>query len=154
MADIIYVNSDDSWELKDTSDKIVYVKTLKTAGTFVDRDIKINVTAKEGEVTLPETDLTITPIIKYVNSSDSYQVAVSGNTTVVPQVTEGWVDNVSNGIIYVNGTLNLDATKLNGALVVDTSQDSGYSVYRTTATKGYNENNLTFDIDVYQGNLI
>lgn len=145
------INFKNNWQLNDTSEKIVYVKTLKTAGQFVDRDIEVAVTAKEGKVSIANQTITTTPTIKYVSDSDKYTVTVSDNRAILPQVTEGWVSSGMGAIVYVNGSLNLEATKINGGLVIDDSQASGYSVYRTTATKGYNESNLNSDISVYQG---
>lgn len=145
------INSKNNWQLTDTSEKIVYVKTLKTAGQFIDRDIEVAVTAKSGSVSIPNQTITTTPTIKYVSDNDKYTVTVSDNRAILPQVTEGWVSSGTGAIVYVNGSLNLDSTKINSNLVADNSQTSGYSVYRTTATKGYNENNLNSDIAVYQG---
>lgn len=154
MSDIMYINSNNNWELSDTSNQIIYTKTLKTANTFVDRDIELNVSIKKGSVVLPQENYSVTPTIKYVNDKDIYTVEVEDNFSITPQTTSGWIDNISNGIVYISGNLNLESTKLNSSLIKDSTQNSGYSLYRTVATKGYNEENLFSDIDVYQGSIV
>lgn len=153
MAEMV-INSNQNWELNDTSEKILYAKTLKTADNFVDRDIEVKIKAKDGAVTVDNKTITINPVINYVTSTDKYAVTVNGNTTVKPNVAEGWVSSADSGIIYVNGTLNLDTTKMNAELVADSTQTSGYSVYRTTASKGYNDTVLTSEVVVYQGDYL
>ena len=153
MAEMV-INSNDNWELNGTSEKILYVKTLKTADSFVDRDIEVKIKAKDGAVTVDNKTITISPTINYVTSTDKYVITVNGNTTVKPNVIEGWVSSASGGIVYVNGTLNLDATKMNAELIVDSTQTSGYSVYRTTASKGYNDTILSSEVVVYQGDYL
>ena len=154
MSNIMYINSDNNWELSDFSNQIIYTKTLKTANTFVDRDIELNISVKEGSVVLPQENYSVTPTIKYINDKDIYSVEVENNFSITPQTTSGWIDNVSNGIVYISGHLNLESTKLNSNLIEDSTQKSGYSSYRTIATKGYNGEELSSDIDVYQGNII
>lgn len=154
MSNIMYINSNNNWELSDSSNQIIYTKTLKTANTFVDRDIELNISVKEGSVVLPQENYSVTPTIKYINNKDIYSVEVENNFSITPQTTSGWVDNVSNGIVYISGHLNLESTKLNSNLIEDSTQKSGYSSYRTIATKGYNGEELFSDIDVYQGNII
>ena len=154
MSNIMYINSNNNWELSDFSNQIIYTKTLKTANTFVDRDIELNISVKEGSVVLPQENYSVTPTIKYINDKDIYSVEVENNFSITPQTTSGWIDNVSNGIVYISGHLNLESTKLNSNLIEDSTQKSGYSSYRTIATKGYNGEELFSDIDVYQGNII
>lgn len=154
MSNIMYINSNNNWELSDFSNQIIYTKTLKTANTFVDRDIELNISVKEGSVVLPQENYSVTPTIKYINDKDIYSVEVENNFSITPQTTSGWIDNVSNGIVYISGHLNLESTKLNSNLIEDSTQKSGYSSYRTIATKGYNGEELSSDIDVYQGNII
>lgn len=150
MAEMVK-NAKNNWQLTDTSEKITYTKTFKTAGQFVDRDIEIAVSAKEGNVTIPESTITLTPSIVYKEDLDKYEISVNENAAVVPQVTEGWISAATSSIIYVEGKLNLDSTKLTGSLVEDTTQTSGFSVYRTSASKGYNDKALSSDINVFQG---
>ena len=150
MAEMVK-NAKNNWQLTDTSEKITYTKTFKTAGQFVDRDIEIAVSAKEGNVVIPESTITLTPSIVYKEDLDKYEVTASENVTVIPQVTEGWVSETTPGIVYIEGKLNLDSTKMTGGLVEDTTQTSGFSVYRTSASKGYNDKALNSDIKVFQG---
>ena len=150
MAEMVK-NAKNNWQLTDTSEKITYTKTFKTAGQFVDRDIEIAVSAKEGNVVIPESTITLTPSIVYKEDLDKYEVIASENVTVTPQVTEGWVSESTPGIVYIEGKLNLDSTKMTGGLVEDTTQTSGFSVYRTSASKGYNDKTLNSDIKVFQG---
>ena len=150
MAEMVK-NAKNNWQLTDTSEKITYTKTFKTAGQFVDRDIEIAVSAKEGNVVIPESTITLTPSIVYKEDLDKYEVIASENVSVTPQVTEGWVSEATSSIVYIEGKLNLDATKMTGDLVEDTTQTSGFSVYRTSASKGYNDKALNSDIKVFQG---
>ena len=144
-------NAKNNWQLTDTSEKITYTKTFKTAGQFVDRDIEIAVSAKEGNVVIPESTITLTPSIVYKEDLDKYEVIASENVAVTPQVTEGWVSEATSSIVYIEGKLNLDSTKMTSGLVEDTTQTSGFSVYRTSASKGYNDKALNSDIKVFQG---
>ena len=150
MAEMVK-NAKNNWQLTDTSEKITYIKTFKTAGQFVDRDIEIAVSAKEGNVTIPESTITLTPSIVYKEDLDKYEVIASENVAVTPQVTEGWVSEATSSIVYIEGKLNLDSTKMTSGLVEDTTQTSGFSVYRTSASKGYNDKALNSDIKVFQG---
>ena len=150
MAEMVK-NAKNNWQLTDTSEKITYTKTFKTAGQFVDRDIEIAVSAKEGNVVIPESTITLTPSIVYKEDLDKYEVIASENVSVTPQVTEGWVSEATSSIVYIEGKLNLDSTKMTSGLVEDTTQTSGFSVYRTSASKGYNDKALNSDIKVFQG---
>lgn len=149
MAEMIVY--DNNWQLTDTSPTITYTKTLKTAGQFVDKDIKVEITAKKGSVSISNQNLTTIPTIQYISDKDKYSVSVKDNIVIIPQITEGWVSSGTGGIVYVEGSLNLESSKINAKLILDDSETSGYSIYRTTATKGYNENDLNSDILVYQG---
>ena len=150
MAEMVK-NAKNNWQLTDTSEKITYTKTFKTAGQFVDRDIEIAVSAKEGNVAIPESTITLTPSIVYKEDLDKYEVIARENVAVTPQVTEGWVSEATPSIVYIEGKLNLDSTKMTSGLVEDTTQTSGFSVYRTSASKGYNDKALNSDIKVFQG---
>lgn len=69
--------------------------TLATGGTFVDRDIEIDIEVQEAELSgsgnVTSTDMTL---LETAPSGDHYSVTGSGNSTVT---TPGWIDNSTTG---------------------------------------------------------
>lgn len=150
MAEMI-INSNNNWQLKDTSEKVIYTKTLKTAGQFVDRDIEIAVTAKSGSVGIDNQTVMVAPKIEYIKDSDSYTINVNDTISILPKITEGWVSTGTSGTIYVQGSNDMRKTSVEGELIPDSDSNSGYFVYAVSASPGYNDHIISYNINVYQG---
>ena len=142
-----------SWTLSEVSNTQQYTKTLKTAGTFVDKNIVIDISAKQGEVTVDSQEINVTPAIEK-DSDNNYIIKVEKAVSIVPTVTEGWVAPKDvHGSVVVGGELQMASTTLTGRLKpMDTA--SGYSTYSIVASKGYNDTDLESEINVYQGDFI
>lgn len=141
-----------AWLLSETSDSKEYKRILKTAGTVVDKDIHINLSAKQGSITFEQQNLKIEPAIQKDSASNKYVISINENVMVSPIITEGWVSEAESSIIHISGLSEINATELTKKL--QPSDDiSGYSSYIFTATKGYNEQDLKDGIDVYQGHI-
>ena len=148
------------WEGSQTLDKKSKKYTFATGGKFVDQNIEFTATAKEGSISFQGLGLTLRePSMAendYVSETTSdYPITVTSfvtraNGRIFPNI-EGWVSEATSSIVYIEGKLNLDSTKMTSGLVEDTTQTSGFSVYRTSASKGYNDKALNSDIKVFQG---
>ena len=148
---VLVTNANNNWELNEIANSQEYSKTLKTSGTFVDRNIEIKVTAKSGSVTTPETTIEAQPQISAASIGGKFKISVSNTTNVIPVVNEGWVSSGTSGSIIVTGSIDIDETKIASELVSDSKTAAGYSNYRVTANAGYNPTDLISDVPVYQG---
>ena len=120
-----------------------FSKTLATAGTFLDRNIKITATPKAGTINVTNTEQTIV-----LNSdTNQYNINIQTGVTLTPTLTEGWISEAAPKNIIVKTTSLLDKTTLESGLTADNQ------LYRVSATKGYNEEKLSKDINVFQGEI-
>ena len=126
-----------------------FSKTLATAGTFLDRNIKITATPKAGTINVAgNVKVTNTEQTIVLNSdTNQYNVNIQTGVTLTPTLTEGWISEVAPKNIIVKTTSLLDKTTLESGLTADNQ------LYRVSATKGYNEEKLSKDIDVFQGEI-
>ena len=121
-------------------------KTLATAGKFLDRNIKISIVPQSGSVTLTNNS----DVIQTINlnkTTNQYEIKAKSTVTVTPIVTSGWVNSVDDKVIETENIITLNKTTLESGLTPDGS------IYRVSATEGYNEEKLSKDIDVFQGEI-
>ena len=121
-------------------------KTLATAGKFLDRNIKISVVPQSGSVTLTNNS-DVTQTINLNKTTNQYEIKAKSTVTVTPIVTSGWVNSVDDKVIETENIITLNKTTLEYGLTPDGS------IYRVSATEGYNEEKLSKDIDVFQGEI-
>ena len=121
-------------------------KTLATAGKFLDRDIKISIVPQSGSVTLTNNS-NVTQTINLNKTTNQYEIKAKSIVTVTPIVTSGWVNSVDDKVIETENIITLNKTTLEYGLTPDGS------IYRVSATEGYNEEKLSKDIDVFQGEI-
>ena len=145
------VVKNETWTLEEEILSPNYNKTLKTAGTFLDRNINIILKPKKGNVELSSTSKIEQKIT--VTNDDRYAIKATSTVTVVPNVIDGWVDAINGKDITDENIIYLNKTKLESGLIEDSSAPSGSSCYRVTATQGYNEDQLNKDIAVFQGDI-
>ena len=145
------VVKNETWTLEEEILSPNYNKTLKTAGTFLDRNINIILKPKKGNVELSSTSKIEQKIT--VTNDDRYAIKETSTVTVVPNVIDGWVDAINGKDITDENIIYLNKTKLESGLIEDSSTPSGSSCYRVIATQGYNENQLNKDIAVFQGDI-
>lgn len=145
------VVKNETWTLEEEILSPNYNKTLKTAGTFLDRNINIILKPKKGNVELSSTSKIEQKIT--VTNDDRYAIKATSTVTVVPNVIDGWVDAINGKDITDENIIYLNKTKLESGLIKDSSTPSGSSCYRVTATQGYNEDQLNKDIAVFQGDI-
>ena len=145
------VVKNETWTLEEEILSPNYNKTLKTAGTFLDRNINIILKPKKGNVELSSTSKIEQKIT--VTNDDRYAIKATSTVTVVPNVIDGWVDAINGKDITDENIIYLNKTKLESGLIEDSSTPSGSSCYRVTATQGYNEDQLNKDIAVFQGDI-
>lgn len=124
-------------------------KTLATAGTFLDRNIKITAIPKVGTIDIAgNVKVTNTEQTIVLNSdTNQYNVNIQTGVTLTPTLTEGWISEATPKNIVVKTTSLLDKTILESGLTADNQ------LYRVSATKGYNEEKLSKDINVFQGEI-
>ena len=145
------VVKNETWTLEEEILSSNYNKTLKTAGTFLDRNINIVLKPKKGNVELSSTSKIEQKIT--VTNDDRYAIKATSTVTVIPNVIDGWVDAINGKDITDENIIYLNKTKLESGLIEDSSTPSGSSYYRVTATQGYNEDQLNKDIAVFQGDI-
>ena len=121
-------------------------KTLATAGKFLDRNIKISIVPQSGSVTLTNNS-DVTQTINLNKTTNQYEIKAKSTVTVIPIVTSGWVNSVDDKVIETENIITLNKTTLESGLTPDCS------IYRVSATEGYNEEKLSKDIDVFQGEI-
>ena len=121
-------------------------KTLATAGKFLDRNIKISIVPQSGSVTLTNNSDVI-QTINLQKTTNQYEIKAKSTVTVTPIVTSGWVNSVDDKVIETENIITLNKTTLESGLTPDGS------IYRVSATEGYNEEKLSKDIDVFQGEI-
>ena len=121
-------------------------KTLATAGKFLDRNIKISIVPQSGSVTLTNNS-NVTQTINLNKTTNQYEIKAKSTVTVTPIVTSGWVNSVDDKVIETENIITLNKTTLEYGLTPDGS------IYRVSATEGYNEEKLSKDIDVFQGEI-
>lgn len=121
-------------------------KTLATAGKFLDRNIKISIVPQSGSVTLTNNS-DVTQTINLNKTTNQYEVKAKSTVTVTPIVTSGWINSVDDKVIETENIITLNKTALEYGLTPDGS------TYRVSATEGYNEEKLSKDIDVFQGEI-
>ena len=121
-------------------------KTLATAGKFLDRNIKISIVPQSGSVTLTNNS-NVTQTINLNKTTNQYEIKAKSIVTVTPIVTSGWVNSVDDKVIETENIITLNKTTLEYGLTPDGS------IYRVSATEGYNEEKLSKDIDVFQGEI-
>ena len=93
------------WDVEYTADSSGTVtKTMDTAETIMDRDIKVSVTIPSGSAATPATTITSNPTIS-VNSSTGVITASNSKTQdVTPTVSAGYVTGGTSGTITVSGS--------------------------------------------------
>ena len=79
------------------------IKTLDTAGTWLEDDIKVEYTKTLGSATTPTTTITANPTIS-VNSSGIITTITSASQSITPTVVAGYVDLGTAGTITVSGS--------------------------------------------------
>ena len=121
-------------------------KTLATAGKFLDRNIKISIVPQSGSVTLTNNS-DVTQTINLNKTTNQYEIKAKSTVTITPIVTSGWVNSVDDKVIETENIITLNKTTLESGLTPDGS------IYRVSATEGYNEERLSKDIDVFQGEI-
>ena len=121
-------------------------KTLATAGKFLDRNIKISIVPQSGSVILTNSS-DVTQTINLNKTTNQYEIKAKSTVTVTPIVTSGWVNSVDDKVIETENIITLNKTILESGLTPDGS------IYRVSATEGYNEEKLSKDIDVFQGEI-
>ena len=121
-------------------------KTLATAGKFLDRNIKISIVPQSGSVILTNNS-DVTQTINLNKTTNQYEIKAKSTVTVIPIVTSGWVNSVDDKVIETENIITLNKTTLESGLTPDGS------IYRVSATEGYNEEKLSKDIDVFQGEI-
>ena len=121
-------------------------KTLATAGKFLDRNIKISIVPQSGSVILTNNS-DVTQTINLNKTTNQYEIKAKSIVTVTPIVTSGWVNSVDDKVIETENIITLNKTTLESGLIPDGS------IYRVSATEGYNEEKLSKDIDVFQGEI-
>ena len=126
-----------------------FSKILATAGTFLDRNIKITATPKAGTINVAgNVKVTNTEQTIVLNSdTNQYNINIQTGVTLTPTFTEGWISEAAPKNIVVKTTSLLDKTTLESGLTADNQ------LYRVSATKGYNEEKLSKDINVFQGEI-
>ena len=80
-------------------------------------------------------------------TTNQYEIKAKSTVTVTPIVTSGWVNSVDDKVIETENIITLNKTILESGLTPDGS------IYRVSATEGYNEEKLSKDIDVFQGEI-
>ena len=121
-------------------------KTLATAGKFLDRNIKISIVPQSGSVILTNNS-DVTQTINLNKTTNQYEIKAKSIVTVTPIVTSGWVNSIDDKVIETENIITLNKTTLEYGLTPDGS------IYRVSATEGYNEEKLSKDIDVFQGEI-
>ena len=121
-------------------------KTLATAGKFLDRNIKISIVPQSGSVILTNNS-DVTQTINLNKTTNQYEIKAKSIVTVTPIVTSGWVNSVDDKVIETENIITLNKTTLESGLIPDGS------IYRVSATEAYNEEKLSKDIDVFQGEI-
>ena len=94
------------WDVEYTADQAGTVtKTMDTAGTMMDRDIKVSITTPAGSVVTPTTSITANPSIS-VDSSGLITSSVSASQSVTPAVSVGFVSvgTANPGTVSVSGS--------------------------------------------------
>lgn len=147
MANLQNDTQNNIWLLRKENITENFTAVLQIANQYVDKNIKVDVNVKQGEVDIIVPTLNTTPTITG-DQENGYVMAVVADGDVSADVTEGYVNNVISKPIKVNASMNIPATKMNHAISND-----GQS-FVTTASAGYNKIDITDSIDVYQGEAI
>ena len=107
--------------------------SLPLAGKYIDKNIILNVSARDGDVRIPSgSTVEVTPTLE-IDSNGTITSVISTTEEVSPQVhTAGWVDsnNVTAGEISIEGSAQLEL----GAKTSSDLTSSGATVY---APAGY-----------------
>ena len=118
------------WDVEYTADASGTVtKTMDTAETIMDRDIKVSVTIPSGSATTPATSVTANPSIS-VSSTGLITATTSATKSVTPTVSAGFVTAGTAGTITVSGSNTSQLTNR-------TSSDLEASGATVTAPAGY-----------------
>lgn len=123
---------------------------LKTKDTFVDKNIKVLAQAAPGSVVIPNIDIPAQPEI--VNNGNGFTINVSETAAITPEFTQGYISDINDAVVLVQGSIDIPETKLEVSMISASARPAGYSYRRTSATAGYNDDTLSNDLDVFQGN--
>lgn len=136
------------WDVEYTADSSGTVtKTMDTAETILDRDIKVSVTIPGGSATTPATTITSNPTIS-VNSSTGVITASNSKTQdVTPTVSAGFVTSGTAGTITVSGSNTSNLTTQAAQTIYPSTSDqtiaSGKYLTGTQTVKGVLLTNLS-----------
>ena len=83
------------------------VLALSTAGKFVNRNISVQITAKNGSARTPATSITQNPEITLTTATGAIQASYTKTQSIMPSVTEGWVSTGTSGMITTAGNTSI-----------------------------------------------
>lgn len=144
MANLQNDTQNNVWLLKQENITENFVTVLRTANQYVDRNIKVDVSIKPGNVDIVVPVLNTTPAITG-NQANGYVMAVVAEGNITANVTNGYINSVESKPIMINSSIDIPATKMSHAV-----SDDGQN-FVTTASAGYNDTDITDSIGVYQG---
>ena len=136
------------WDVEYTADSSGTVtKTMDTAETILDRDIKVTVTIPSGSAATPATTITSNPTIS-VNSSTGVITASNSKTQdVTPTVSAGYVTGGTSGTITVSGSNTSNLTTQAAQTIYPSTSDqtiaSGKYLTGTQTIKAVTTTNLS-----------
>lgn len=143
--------TNNSWLLDEEITSPEYEKTLRTAGTYLDRDIAIELHVQPGGIEYTHD----AEMEQHIHLTDSgvYEVRASIEATITPNVTPGWISGAEAMQFSAMHAIFLNQTEITNGMIPDSSTVTGTSNYRVTATEGYNGIDLHHNIPIYQGDL-
>ena len=121
-------------------------KTMDTAETILDRDIKVSVTIPSGSATTPATSVTANPSIS-VSSGGLITATASATKSVTPTISAGYVTAGTAGTVTVSGSntsqLTTQAAQTIHPSTTDQTIASGRYLTGTQTFKAVTMSNLT-----------
>ena len=80
---------------------------LSTAGTFVDKNISIQITATTGNAATPATTIAQAPTITLTTATGAIVASYTQSQSVTPTITAGWVGSGTAGTITTTGSYSI-----------------------------------------------
>lgn len=136
------------WDVEYTADASGTVtKTMDTAETILDRDIKVSVTIPSGSATTPATTVTANPTISVNSSTGVITATASATKSVTPTVSAGFVTAGTAGTVTVSGSNTSQLTTQAAQTIYPSTSDqtiaSGKFLTGTQTVKGVLLTNLS-----------
>jgi len=80
---------------------------LSTAGKFADKNISIQITAKNGSAATPATTIEQAPTISLTTATGVITSSYTASQSITPVVTEGWISSGTAGTVSTTGSASL-----------------------------------------------